>query len=59
MKGGKQGRKRRTSGGSAGRKGGARDSANKGGAKRQWSVAPKRGGRVKPRFGGLRTSGEE
>ena len=59
MKGGKQGRKRRSSAGSGGRKGSARESANKRGAKSQWNVAPKKGGQEKPRYGGLRTSGDE
>lgn len=59
MKGGKQGRKRRSSGSGAGRKGSGRASANKGGTKRQWSVAPGKGGKEKPRYGGLRTSGDE
>jgi hypothetical protein len=58
MKGGKAGRKRRPTGGSAKGKAGGRASAPKKGAKGPWSDLPKRGERSKP-FGGRQSAGEE
>lgn len=59
MKGGKQGRKRRSAGGGgAARSGRGHGGAKKDAAKRQWADAPKKGGKGKPEFGGLRTSGD-
>jgi hypothetical protein len=60
MKGGKQGRKRRSaSGGGPGRGGRGAGAAKKDVAKRQWSDAPKKGGKGKPEFGGLRTAADD
>ncbi len=58
MKGGKQGRARRSAGPSAARSGNARGKPKKGAAKRAWSAAPKKGAK-KPQFGGRPSSGEE
>ena len=58
MKGGKEGRKRRSASGAAARKSGGRG-AKQADAKRQWSDAPKKGEKKHPRHGGRSSSGEE
>ncbi|MEO6526161.1 MAG: hypothetical protein ABIP93_06015 [Gemmatimonadaceae bacterium] len=58
MKGGKEGRKRRSAGGSAGRQGGVRGTPKKGGARRPENAAPPKGSPKKPQFG-ARTTAEE
>jgi hypothetical protein len=59
MKGGKQGRKRRSGGGGAGRKGVGRGGTQKRGPRRPWSTPSGKSGKEKPLYGGLRTSGDE
>lgn len=60
MKGGKAGRKRKTSAGTGRpvREGGSRGKANTGNQKRAAGVAPKKGSRKKS-FGGTSTSGDD
>ena len=58
MKGGKAGRKRRTSSGDAPRQGGGREGAKKGSPKRPAGGAPRKGARKKS-YGGTSTSGDE
>ena len=58
MKGGKEGRKRRTSGGGAGRQGSPRGKPKKGSAKRPVGGAPKKGSRKKS-YGAMPTSNDE
>lgn len=60
MKGGKAGRKRKTSAGAArtAREGGRRGKTNEGNSKNTASVAPKKGSRKKS-FGGTSTSGDD
>ncbi len=57
MKGGKEGRKRRTAGAGAERQNRARGKPKKGGAKRPTGVAPKKGSRKKS-YGGMPASEE-
>ena len=59
MKGGKQGRKRRSASGGAARKPSGRSGATRGGAKQPRSSAPKKGDTEKRQFGGMRTSGDD
>lgn len=56
MKGGKQGRKRRGSGGSNRQKPGRGAAKKKESAARRWKDAPGKAGRGKPEYGAFRTS---
>jgi hypothetical protein len=58
MKGGKEGRKRRSAGGGAGRTSAGRGKPKKAGAKRPIGTAPKKGSRKKA-FGATTTSDDE
>jgi hypothetical protein len=61
MKGGKEGRKRRSSAGSTGRQGSARGKPRKGGAgsQRPENAAPRKGSPKNTRFGPRTSSGDE
>jgi hypothetical protein len=56
MKGGKSGRTRRSTGGAPVDRGGARTGPKKGSAARPANVAPPKGSRKKPHYGGTSTT---
>jgi hypothetical protein len=59
VKGGKEGRKRRSAGGGAGRQVAGRGKPKKGGAQRPENAAPPKGSPKKPQFGARTKSADE